>query len=122
MSSPSPGPLRERMQEMFTRMVEAKDASLVDIYYDPDFLLTTNGRPRASRPSGPGTNAPARPRSPTASSTTTTAGSSPVTASPAWITAQRPGERAHRIEVVLVAAYPRPRHPKSVDQGQKVAR
>jgi hypothetical protein len=31
------------MQEMFTRTVEAKDASLVDTYYDPDFLLTTNG-------------------------------------------------------------------------------
>ena len=36
--------LRERMEEMFTRMVEAKDASLVDTYYDPDFVLTTNGQ------------------------------------------------------------------------------
>jgi hypothetical protein len=37
-------PLRERMQEMFVRMVEAEDASLVDTYYDPDFVLTTNGQ------------------------------------------------------------------------------
>lgn len=36
--------LQERMEEMFTRMVEAKDASLVDAYYDPDFVLTTNGQ------------------------------------------------------------------------------
>jgi hypothetical protein len=32
------------MEEMFTRMVEAKDASLVDTYYDPAFVLITNGR------------------------------------------------------------------------------
>ena len=36
--------LQERMREMFTHMVEAKDASVVDAYYDPDFLLTTNGQ------------------------------------------------------------------------------
>lgn len=36
--------LQERMQEMFTRMVEAKDVSLVDVSYDPAFVLTTNGQ------------------------------------------------------------------------------
>ena len=35
--------LQERLREMFTRMVEAKDASLVDEYYDPAFELHTNG-------------------------------------------------------------------------------
>jgi len=36
--------LQERMREMFSRMVEAKDASLVDTYYDPDFRMITNGQ------------------------------------------------------------------------------
>ena len=34
---------QQRMREMFSRMVEAKDASQLDVYYDPDFLLLTNG-------------------------------------------------------------------------------
>jgi hypothetical protein len=36
--------LRELMQEMFSQMVEAKDNSQVEKYYDPDFLLYTNGQ------------------------------------------------------------------------------
>lgn len=36
--------LRELMQEMFSQMVEAKDISQVEKYYDPDFLLCTNGQ------------------------------------------------------------------------------
>ena len=32
------------MREVVTRMVEAGNTSLHDAYYDPDFLLTVNGR------------------------------------------------------------------------------
>lgn len=31
------------LREMFSRMVEAKDASLLERYYDPSLLLYTNG-------------------------------------------------------------------------------
>jgi fatty-acyl-CoA synthase len=36
--------LQARMREIVTRMVEAESSSLLDAYYDPDFLLTVNGR------------------------------------------------------------------------------
>jgi fatty-acyl-CoA synthase len=36
--------LRARMREIVTRMVEAESTSLLDAYYDPDFVLTVNGR------------------------------------------------------------------------------
>jgi hypothetical protein len=36
--------LQARMREIVTRMVEAESTSLLDAYYDPDFLLTVNGR------------------------------------------------------------------------------
>jgi hypothetical protein len=32
------------LREMFDRMVVPKDATLVDQYYDPDFVLYTNGQ------------------------------------------------------------------------------
>ena len=32
------------LREMFDRMVVAKDAALVPVYYHPDLLLTTNGQ------------------------------------------------------------------------------
>ena len=34
---------QDLLREMFDRMVVAKDAALVDTFYDPDFVLTTNG-------------------------------------------------------------------------------
>ncbi|GAB24518.1 hypothetical protein GOPIP_069_00230 [Gordonia polyisoprenivorans NBRC 16320 = JCM 10675] len=37
-------PLQAVMREMFTRMVEAKNISMVDKYYDRDFILVTNGQ------------------------------------------------------------------------------
>jgi len=99
--------LQERMREMFSRMVEAKDASLVDTYYDPDFRMITNGQEQTWRSSGRATRGSIRRRSPTGWSTTTTAGveSGNRLAARVWITVQRPGERATRIEVVLVAEY-----------------
>ncbi|HEY2278692.1 MAG TPA: hypothetical protein VGI00_10075 [Streptosporangiaceae bacterium] len=36
--------LRELRQEMFTAMVEAKDITQAPVYYDPGFLLYTNGQ------------------------------------------------------------------------------
>ncbi len=38
-----PIPLQQRMREMFSRMVEATDASQSDVSHDPDFVLHTNG-------------------------------------------------------------------------------
>lgn len=36
--------LQQLMREMFSSMVEAKDISKVEEYYDPDFMLYTNGQ------------------------------------------------------------------------------
>lgn len=99
--------LRERMQEMFTRMVEAKDASLVDVYYDPDFVLTTNGRTQDLA----GFRAGHERVYPTAITyrveydERSWVESGDRLAARVWITTQRPGEEPHRIEVVLVAEY-----------------
>lgn len=35
---------KARLIEMFENMVTKKDSSLVPTYYDPEFVLTTNGR------------------------------------------------------------------------------
>ena len=99
--------LQERMREMFSRMVEAKDAALVDTYFDADFRLTTNGQEQdlAEFRTGHERVYP-----------------TPITyrveydedgwvesgnrlAARVWITIQRPDEAETRIEVVLLAEY-----------------
>jgi hypothetical protein len=99
--------LQERMREMFTHMVEAKDASLVDAYYDPDFLLTTNGQTQdlAAFRAGHERVYPTAITYRVEYDEESWVESGDRLAARMWITTQRPGEEAHRIEVVLVAEY-----------------
>ena len=97
----------ERLREMFTEMVVKRDASAVARYYHPRFRLTTNGQEQDY-------DAFARGHEAVYGSGVTyrveydedawVDGGDRVGAR-VWITAQRPGEEATRIEVVLVAAY-----------------
>ncbi|MCF7553726.1 nuclear transport factor 2 family protein [Pseudonocardia sp. WMMC193] len=99
--------LQELAREMFTRMVEAKDASLVDTYYDPEFVLTTNGQTQNIDEFRAGHERVY----PTAityrveydENSWVEAGAR--LAARLWITTERPGEEPHRIEVVFVAEY-----------------
>lgn len=99
--------LQELAREMFTRMVEAKDASLVDAYYDPEFVLTTNGQTQNIDEFRAGHERVY----PTAityrveydENSWVEAGAR--LAARLWITTERPGEEPHRIEVVFVAEY-----------------
>ncbi|MEU7814753.1 FAD-binding protein [Pseudonocardia sp. NPDC049154] len=98
--------LRERLQEMFTRMVEAKDAALVDTYYDPEFVLTTNGQTQDLEAFRAGhERVYPTPITYRVEYDDSWVESGPRLAARVWITTQRPGEEAHRIEVVLVAEY-----------------
>ena len=99
--------LQERMREMFTHMVEAKDASVVDAYYDPDFLLTTNGQTQdlAAFRAGHERVYPTAITYRVEYDEESWVESGDRLAARMWITTQRPGEEAHRIEVVLVAEY-----------------
>jgi fatty-acyl-CoA synthase len=99
--------LQARLREMFTRMVEAKDATLVDTYYDPAFELITNGQTqdlpafRAGHDRVYGTDI--------AYSVTydddAWVEQEDRLGGRVWITTQRPDEDATRIEVVLLAVY-----------------
>ncbi len=99
--------LRDRMQEMFTRMVEAKDASLVDTYYDPDFVLTTNGLSQdlAAFRAGHERVYPTAITYRVEYDDASWVESGDRIAARVWITTQRPNEEARRIEVVLIAEY-----------------
>ena len=67
--------LRELMQEMFSQMVEAKDISQVEKYYDPISCSAPTGRPRITLPSTLVMRGYIRPGSATPSSTTARLGS-----------------------------------------------
>lgn len=99
--------LRERMQEMFTRMVEAKAASLVDTYYDPDFVLTTNGQSQdlAAFRAGHERVYPTAITYRVEYDEDAWVESEDRLAGRLWITVGRPGEPPRPIEVVFVAAY-----------------
>jgi hypothetical protein len=99
--------LQELMREMFARMVEAKDASLVDTYYDPDFRMSTNGQEQDLAEFRAG-HTRVYPTSITYRVEYDEDGwveSGNRLAARVWITVRRPGEPAARIEVVLVAEY-----------------
>lgn len=78
--------LRELLKEMFSQMVVAKDITQAEKYYDPGLLLCTNGQVQDYAAFHAGH---ARVR----------------LAGRMWITTARPGEKATRIEVILVASY-----------------
>lgn len=99
--------LQERMREMFTRMVEAKDASLVDTYYDPDFRLSTNGQVQdlAAFRAGHERVYQTAITYEVEYDEDSWVESGDRIAGRMWITTRRPDEPANRIEVVLVAGY-----------------
>ncbi|MGE3287300.1 MAG: nuclear transport factor 2 family protein [Pseudonocardia sp.] len=99
--------LQDRMREMFTRMVEAKDASLVDAFYDPDFVLTTNGQAQdlAAFRAGHERVYPTAITYRVEYDEASWVESGDRLAARMWITTQRPGGPPRRIEVVLVAQY-----------------
>jgi hypothetical protein len=99
--------LRELLQEMFTRMVEAKDITQAPVYYDPGFLLYTNGQVQDYEAFHAGH---ARVY-PTEISYRVEYDDEAWVETPdrlagrMWITTKRPGEDAIRIEVIFVAVY-----------------
>ena len=99
--------LQERMQEMFTRMVEAKDVSLVDAYYDPEFVLTTNGQSQdlAAFRAGHERVYPTAITYRVEYDEDAWVESGNRLAGRLWITIGRPGESAQPIEVVFVATF-----------------
>jgi hypothetical protein len=92
---------------MFTRMVEAKDASLVDTYYDPDFRLTTNGQVQdlAAFRAGHERVYPTAITYRVEYDEEAWVETTDRVAGRVWITTRRPGEDATRIEVVLIAGF-----------------
>jgi hypothetical protein len=98
--------LQERLREMFSRMVEAKDVSLVDTYFDPDFRLSTNGQEQhlgEFRAGHARVYPPVSYRVEYDEDGWVEAGDR--LAGRIWITVRRPDEAATRIEVVLLAEF-----------------
>jgi hypothetical protein len=96
-----------RMRQMFTRMVEAKDVSQVDAFYDPEFTMVSNGITqdlaefRAGHERVYATDigyAVDYDENAWVETTDRLGGR-------LWITITRPGEPARRIEVVLLATF-----------------
>lgn len=95
------------LREMFDRMVVAKNAELIEHYYDPDFLMYSDGlsqsfakfRDSHRKLLRHGDQLRGRIRR-------ARMGRGPdKVAGRVWITTSRPGEEPTRIEVVLIAAY-----------------
>jgi hypothetical protein len=95
------------LREMFDRMVVAKDAALVPVYYHPDLLLTTNGQLQDYEAFASGHQKVYG----TAISYAVTYDDEAWVESPdrvagrMWITTQRPDEPPTRIEVVFIATF-----------------
>ena len=92
---------------MFSRMVEAKDVSLVDTYYHPDFRLNTNGQEQdlAEFRAGHQRVYPTSITYRVEYDEDSWVESGNRLAARVWITTTRPGEPSNRIEVVLIAEY-----------------
>lgn len=95
------------MQEMFAQMVERKDASLVDRYYDPEFVLYTNGQVQnlAEFRAGHERVYPTSITYQVEYDDEAWVETDERLAGRMWITTRRPDERANRIEVVFIATY-----------------
>ncbi|BBX95264.1 nuclear transport factor 2 family protein [Mycobacterium lacus] len=95
------------LREMFDRMVVAKNAELIDYYYDPDFVMHSDGTSQSF--------AEFRDSHRKIYATSITYAveydeqawveATDKVAGRVWITTSRPGEKPTRIEVVLIAAY-----------------
>lgn len=95
------------LREMFDRMVVAKNAELIEHYYDPDFLMYSDGLSQSFakfRDSHRKLYATAISYAVEYDEHAWVEGPDKV-AGRVWITTSRPGEEPTRIEVVLIAAY-----------------
>jgi fatty-acyl-CoA synthase len=99
--------LQTRLRAMFTRMVEAKDVSLVDNYYDPNFELTTNGQTQdlAAFRAGHERVYPTAITYAVDYDEDAWVEAGDRLGGRMWITTQRPAEDAVRIEVLFLATY-----------------
>jgi SnoaL-like domain len=101
------GTLQGLLREMFAQMVERKDASLVDTYYDPEFVLYTNGQVQdlAEFRAGHERVYPTSISYRAEYDDDAWVETDDRLAGRMWITTQRPDEQAHRIEVILIATF-----------------
>jgi hypothetical protein len=99
--------LRELMQEMFTRMVEAKDITQVEKYYDPGLLLYTNGQVQDYEAfhAGHARVYPTEISYAVEYDDEAWVESGDRLGGRMWITTKRPGENATRIEVIFLGIY-----------------
>jgi hypothetical protein len=99
--------LRELMQEMFSQMVEAKDITQVEKYYEPDFLLYTNGQVQdyASFHAGHARVYPTEISYAVEYDNDAWVEAGDRLGGRMWITTKRPAEAAARIEVIFLAVY-----------------
>jgi hypothetical protein len=99
--------LRELMQEMFTQMVEAKDITRAGKYYDPGFLLDTNGQAQdyAAFCAGHARVYPTQISYAVEYDDEAWVETGDRLGGRMWITTKRPGEDATRIEVIFLATY-----------------
>jgi hypothetical protein len=98
---------KDRLIEMFDQMVLRKDASLIERYYHPDFLLYTNGQEQAYDAFADGHR---RVYATEISYDISYDDDAWVVtddrvAGRVWITTSRPDEEPTTIEVVLIATY-----------------
>ena len=95
------------LRQMFAEMVERKDASVIERFYDPSFVMYSNGVTQDFEEFA----ASHREIYATAISYSVEydeeawVETADRVAARVWITTSRPGERATRIEVVLIAAF-----------------
>jgi hypothetical protein len=99
--------LRELMQEMFSQMVEAKDISQAGKYYDPGFLLHTNGQVQdyAAFCAGHARVYPTEISYVAEYDDEAWVEAGDRLGGRMWITTKRPGQDATRIEVIFLATY-----------------
>jgi hypothetical protein len=95
------------LREMFDQMVVAKNAELIEHYYDPDFVMYSDGLSQSFtefRDSHRKLYATAITYAVEYDEQAWVEGADKV-AGRVWITTSRPGEQPTRIEVVLIAAF-----------------
>ncbi len=95
------------MQEMFSQMVEAKDISKVEIYYDTDFVLYTNGQQQdyATFHAGHARVYPTAISYSIEYDEQAWVETADRLGGRVWITTARPGENPTKIEVIFLATY-----------------
>lgn len=98
-----------RLREMFTEMVEAKDVSAIERYYDPALQLFTNGEVQGYEEFAAGHRtvygSAISYRVEYDEDAWVQSADGDRVAGRVWITTSRPGEEPTRIELVLIVQY-----------------